>query len=397
MLRMRIGTSLLAATLLLQACDAGSDGSSAVLVTDSAGVRIVQHALSAPESGWSVDTADPLVLEADPDTPIFEVRSALKLADGRYAVADGGNSRIVFFDESGRLLSATGRAGEGPGEFLSISFLARGRADSLVAWDRRLRRVSVLGPSGDFAHSFSLQTTDEVPYASLNGVYGDGSFLATGFVDLGGGSPESGRQVYTSPSYHFGPDGSLLSTVGDFPTGESYYEVLEDGFSVYPLLFGMESFRLVAGSRLVAATSDRYDFRLLTPDGAPETVLRREPRRRPVTAELRNTVVAGLLEGARPGEEERLRPVLNQMDVPEHLPEFDDAFADALGRLWVREYAIPEPPVGAWVVYGPEGFVVASVELPTSFAPMDAGEDFVLGVLTDDFDIETVVEYALMR
>lgn len=328
---------------------------------------------------------------------MFEIGPAIKLRDGRYAVADGGNARVVFFDASGTLTSTTGRSGEGPGEFQHLTLLARGAADSLLVWDRQLRRVSVLSPTGDFAHSFSLESTEDVPFASVSGVYADGSFLATGFVDTGGGAPTTGRQIYSSPSFHFGPDGTFRSNTGVFPTSESYYEVSDRGFSVFPVLFGRQAFRMTAGNRLVVATSDRYELRFHAQDGALTMIVRRDSRDRPVTSEARRSLVERLVQASRAGQQDRLRTVLSQMEVPEYLPEFSDVFADPLGRIWVREYEVEEGPLAEWHIYDEEGLAIGSISLPARFAPSDAGDDFVVGITTDDLDVQTVVEYPIHR
>ena len=109
----------------------------AASVTDSLGVRIVHHSVLAEAPQWSVDIDNGLVLGAPPsEIEFFRVRGALQLDDDRIVVADGGNDRVVFTDGAGGFLRATGREGDGPGEFQDIRMIARGLADSLLVWDR---------------------------------------------------------------------------------------------------------------------------------------------------------------------------------------------------------------------------------------------------------------------
>lgn len=375
--------------------DTATNGSS-VIVTDSSGIRVVEHSISTSPDQWEADFDGALALAEDPDSPLFDVGSALRLSGGRFAVADGGNQRVVLFDQNGTLLSTTGRPGEGPGEFQHLTLLARGVADSLLVWDRRARRVSVLSPAGDFVHSFSLEATDDVPFAAVAGVYSDGSLLATGFVDLGGGSPAQGRQAYSSPAYHFGADGRFLSHAGSFSTGESFYEVSERGFSVLPVPFGAEAFRVTAGSRLVVATSDRYELSFLAGDGAPTMIVRREARARQVTGGDREALIERIVSEARVGQREGLEKVLPTMETPATMPEFDEVFSDALGRIWVREYEV----LGSardWNIYDGDGLAVAVVELPLSFTPTDAGEEFVVGVVSGEFDVQSVLSVPIRK
>jgi hypothetical protein len=336
-----------------------------------------------------------VVLGADVGADLFQVGTAMKLSDGRYAVADAGNQRVVFFDSLGVPTSETGGFGEGPGEFKHLTLLARGPSDSLVVWDRGARRVSVLAPGGEFSRSFALESTEEVPFSTVVGVYDDGSFLGTGFVDTGGGPPAPGRQIYSAPSFHFGHNGRFLSHAGTFPTSETYFDTFDEGFTTYPAIFGITSHRLAAGSRLLVATSDRYEFRFLSKDGDPLMILRREPRSRPVTGSIRSAVVDAVVADSRADDQERLRSVLIQMEVPDFLPEFGEIFVDRLGRLWVEEYEPLHQDISEWRVYDPTGATVASIDLPANFDPTEAGDDFVLGVQVDDLGVQTVVEYVI--
>lgn len=300
-------------------CGEGTTPAIEPTVVDSAGIRIVDHPQVVMSNQWSVDTDRPLTLDADTDTPLFEIRGAIELADGGVAVADGGNHRIVFYDQGGAIRFATGRQGDGPGEFQRLGLLARGPADSLLAWDSQLRRVSILAPTGEFTRSYSLETTADVPFASLIGVYGDGSFLATGLADTGGEIPSGGRRIYTEPSYHFSADGEFREVSGNWSGDEYFFESVER-FSAFPALFAAESFRVPVQDRLLTATSDTYELRYRSRDGATVMIVRRAPRRRAVSAEARRAMTDALLEDARQEQAERLEAVLAQQEVPEFLP-----------------------------------------------------------------------------
>lgn len=392
---MGIDMRWLATSVLVALGCAEGDSPPGVAVTDSAGIRIVTHAIRQSVPRWTLSAAPAVVLGADVGADLFQVGTVLKLPDGRYAVADAGNQRVVFFDSLGVPTSETGRSGEGPGEFQHLTLLARGPSDSLVVWDRRARRVSVLEPGGEFSRSFALESTEEAPFSTVVGVYDDGSFLGMGFVDTGGGPPASGRQIYSAPSFHFDHNGRFLSHAGIFPTNETYFDTFDGGFTTYPAIFGITSHRLAAGSRLLVATTDRYEFKFLSKDGDPLMILRREPRSRPVTGSIRSAVVDALVADSRADDQERLRSVLIQMEVPDFLPEFGDILVDGLGRLWVEEYEPLHQDISEWRVYDPTGATVASIDLPGNFDPTDAGEDFVLGVQADDLGVQTVVEYVI--
>jgi hypothetical protein len=87
-------------------------------VTDSAGVRIVEHgAPPADLAEWVLDHAAAVDFATTPDIGnLFRVVEAVRLADGGVAVADAGNFRVVLFDASGSPRHVEGGEGDGPGE-----------------------------------------------------------------------------------------------------------------------------------------------------------------------------------------------------------------------------------------------------------------------------------------
>lgn len=376
------------------ACVEAPPTSAPVEVTDSAGIEIVRHrSLDTPE--LSVDWGAAIRVGDAPVEGIgfFEVVSAVRLPSGGIAVADAGNHRIVYFEDDGTPRSTTGRQGEGPGEFQQMGLASRWRGDSLVVWDHRARRLSVLDPQGTFARSFMLESTEAVPRARVISVYADGSFLATGFADTGPGGIPSGRRGYPSPIYHFGPDGGHLATTGVFMSGESYFEALDNGgFRIYPAVFPRLNVRLAAGELFVLASNETFELRFLRRDGTPVRIVRGPSGVRPVSPELREAEIERLVEDDGGEDPEAFRRTLSAMETPEFVPEFTAAFADAVGRVWV---ALRDPAAGddttEWLVFDGTGTLTGRVALPSGLRLMDAGPDWVVGVETDALDVETVV------
>ncbi len=130
-------------------------------VRDSSGVTIVENESPAWTEGeeWHVGQEPILnlgVLDGDTVYQFFQVAGALQMPDGRLAVGNGGTGEIRFYDSEGAFLGATQGKGSGPGEFEDIFFLEKTRGDSLLAYDWRNRRLSVMDPHGKFAgHSNS--------------------------------------------------------------------------------------------------------------------------------------------------------------------------------------------------------------------------------------------------
>jgi hypothetical protein len=71
-----------------------------------------------------------------------------------------------------------------------------------------------------------------------------------------------------------------------------------------------------------------------------------------------------------------------------------DIEIDLLDRTWVREVDLEADPVARWFVYA-EDRLLGYVELPAKLDVREIGADYVLGVLRDTLDVETIVRARL--
>ena len=100
-------------------------------------------------------------------------------------------------------------------------------------------------------------------------------------------------------------------------------------------------------------------------------------------------------------EDDNLRRQLRQMfadvPLPETMPAFASLTVDTDGDLWVKESAFPDTETNRWTVFGVDGVLLAQVDMPPRFTPHHVGTDFVLGVWTDEFEVEYVRLYELTK
>ena len=76
--------------------------------------------------------------------PLSESDAVALLADERIAcVADSYETRVRCVDREGAVVGVFGRRGEGPGEFESPAYLARGEEGTVGVHDRGLGRFTV--------------------------------------------------------------------------------------------------------------------------------------------------------------------------------------------------------------------------------------------------------------
>jgi hypothetical protein len=385
------------AAFLLAGCGGGADtGDSQAIVHDSAGVRIVTHPASPAPPRWTTDVPGRLELPGD----FFQVTGSVVHDDGTIVVAEAGSRTLRRFSPEGEPRETVGGPGEGPGEFQGISFAAPYPGDSLLVFDLNLRRLSIFGADGRFGRSFQLQASEAAPFGNVRGVHRDGSLIATGFSQTPPGGPEDGRHWYTAPIFLHGPDGVYRSSLPAEAGGESYFERFDGGgFTVFQPLFGRNTSVIAGPGILVVASNDRWDLRFFTPDGTlTHRVRLGDGPPPPVTDALRRAAVNRALEASTSTRDPAdLRRIHEGMEVPPTLPAHARVAVDRLDHVWVERYAPAPEPQSEWLVFAPDGALVAQVELPSRFMPHFIGEGYLLGVLRDELDVEQVVRIGLQR
>ena len=165
-----------------------------------------------------------------------------------------------------------------------------------------------------------------------------------------------------------------------------------------PPLFGRSSVTGIAGGRVVVGSNDDYDLRVLAPGGLIERSIRRAIQPEPVTDEMLEAASRERTKGVA-SEEERARRERSLREAPHGstVPFYERILGDDEGNLWVEEFTVPGEPPAGWTVFGTEGRLLGTVDLPEEFRPLHIGSDFVLGVATDDLGVERVRMYGLEK
>lgn len=115
---------------------------------------------------------------------------------------------ISMFDSTGTWLKTVGRAGEGPGEFASISALVVGKGDTLQAFDIRNGRHVWIDPDGQVVRSRPRSGGVESVEAASDGL-----------VLLAGGGSRGARG---QPVHVLDMEGEVLFSLGGGPNGMEY-------------------------------------------------------------------------------------------------------------------------------------------------------------------------------
>lgn len=398
------GTLVPLVSMLLGACgDAAIGAADKSTVRDSAGVQIVESRAPAWDEGDGWRLAETPILEigmAEGASPYLldRVVGARRLADGGVVVANAGSQELRFYDVEGRHLHSAGGQGMGPGEYQDIGWMDGYPGDSLLVYDPRARRVSVTSSDGEVGRSLTFGRMETGGAAIPVGAFADGSLLGRVATVVGAGEVSTGMRKSTATYAHFsGADGSLLDSIVTLPGEERHLLVEPTMMMITTPLLAPAPHHALSGDRVFLGHGGSFEIATYTSGGAVQRIIRRSGDPIPVTA----TELALLIDRRLAREEDekfnrQLTQILASMPTPEFRPAFAGLLADTEGNLWAQESALPGEPNG-WTVLDGDGRMLGTVELPQSFRPLQIGADFVLGVATDDLDVQRVLMYELVK
>ncbi len=392
----------LSVSVVLGAC--GDQGArSLAIVRDSAGLRIVENPAVPWEDllRWQVDSAPWLsigVVEGDPAYQLFRVTGAVRLSDGRMAVANAGTQEIRVYDPRGVHVISLGGEGEGPGEFKGLRRMLRLQADSLLAHDWRQSRMTLFAPDGRLVRTWRVGELAPFQIPPPIGRLAGGDFVA--HIESWGAEPP-GLIEYTTTLVRYSHDGNVLDTIVRSPGGHGYYDWCgpdRRAMCQLHLPFRREGHAAVYGARLLVGNGERYEIRSIDVNGRLVELWRRLGPLRSVTDRDIEQDRAALLALARTDERRRtLEQQYAQVPVPDVMPAFSDLLVDSEGNLWVEEYRPRAETRSRFTVFDSLGQIVGAALMPEGLEVLDIGRDYVLGLWRDEADVEFIHVHSLRR
>jgi hypothetical protein len=369
-------------------------------VHDSAGIRIVSNGPLPPDRWvWTVTPTPSLqlgTLDGEPEYQFFRITDAHRFEDGRIVVANRGTHELRFFDADGEHYRSVGGEGDGPGEFQDLRLVRELAGDSLLTFDQRQRRISVFDSTGAFSRSLTPQGLD---FYQVLGALGDGTLLIQEFNLITPDEIAEGSERRDASFRLADRVGTTIETIGPYPGQEMHIIPRESRMiTVNAVPFGRGAYAAVAGDRILAGTNDAYSLDVYGQDGTLESIVRLAHDPDPVRPGdfdfLRDEALAGI-------DSDQFRQMERESwdAMPHHetFPAFESFTGDAAGHFWVRDYLPPDDERSIWTVFDSEGTALGKVETPVDLRVLEIGEDYILGVLRDELDVEWLQLYALNK
>lgn len=376
-------------------------------VQDSAGVELATSTAPAASdgAGWTVAPDPVLVLGPEEPVPLHAVSGAARLSDGRVAVLmESPAAELHLFADDGSHEAIMGGLGEGPGEFRTAGWLGLLPGDTLAVWDYLGRRLSRFAPGGEVVDAATVPLSLEY-WPSRVTDEGEVLFRAS----RENAPPPAGTGMYWDSTWvvRYAPAEEEVDTIARLPNGQR--PRADEAASRQHFT---PSLRMTPapGGGVRVGWGEQFQVHELAPDGTLRRVIRRTHEPVQVTDEVlseyeRSYRTAMENSPSDPGSHgltledlvERHRSTPHRSE----LPAFSALRTDPDGRLWAEHYT---PTYGRqfrygaeWSVFDPDGRWLDTVRTPEGLDVQQIGSDFVLGLHTDEFGLESVRVYALER
>jgi hypothetical protein len=389
------------------ACDRGVGGGYQNAVADSAGIKIVTvrpplDAGSLRRELQSPPDLDLGVGEGSAELMFAGVIGALRLSGGRIVVGNSLTKELRFFESDGRFVTSVGRDGEGPGEFRRLDYLGTLGADTIFAYDRQLRRISLFRGSGALIESRIVARNPAV-------VGRVRPFRMVGWQVTG--TDDNPPGIYTLPIEYGQLDlpGGEYHRMGEIASREIARVRYSGRTAIVHRPFGRETDLAAGGIHFfVLESTDDRSIRVYGATGALLRVLRLAIQKEPVdAATVEGWVETWLLNLPWNSEPTiaRYRQGFQAISSPDSVPVFRSLEVDTSGNVCAERYPLRwDTPLEYWCL-SPEGELQRILRVPAGLSrpgphpdtdpQLEIGTDHVLGVWQDSVGVQHVRMYAI--
>jgi hypothetical protein len=376
------------------------DPAESVTVSDSAGVRIVES--GAPswrvEREWRLENNAVLrigSIDRPEDQLLHAVTTALGLAGGGFVIANAG-AELRFYDAGGEFVRAVGRRGRGPGEFATISSVHRLR-DSLVVFDRSLLRYTILGMSGEPGRTVNLPAPGRYTPISIGPT--SPAAMVLRMRPVSAPSTVGGRRRRDDIIVRFTLDPPVVDTVGVFPGAEDLTIATGSISGTTAAPFGWSLIGVVRRGDILLAYTEGFHVHVYDARGILRARFGRRFEPAPVTQARIDSFLRVRREAQYSSERGRrvMDAFLETVTFPPTHPVLDAILVDADDNTWVRHATPDTEEQRSWSVFDPDGAWLGTIDTPGGLRITDIGDEYVLGVVTDELGVNFVVKHRLIK
>jgi hypothetical protein len=409
----------LASGVLLSACaDHQARDATDFTRADSAGFTIVTNTAGASSlttvlTGASEPRVRIGVEEGAEELQFSRINGAVRLDDGRIAVANGQPMELRVFTPTGKFIKRLGRTGQGPGEFQYVKRMMATRGDTVLVVN--MPQFQLLTFTAGNGYVGSSSTSFDSLNAQLQGMRlaeGTAELLRNGSMVVGAvpkDEPENDGSLFPTGKLFrrqtmavwIDRDHSRFAVLGTFgDIQQMFFDV--GGGRRTPVIPPSARFRREAiggrGTRFCIAGNDAPEVRCVDEDGR-RLIIRwtQDSVPTPVAAidEWRNDVRTG---AARPGSRttpQAAERIIAGTIIPATAPPIRSLFVDADRRVFVGG-----PDLGAaegrfrYRVFSADGQLLGLAELPR-VGVTEIGTDYLVGISRNEDGVEFIVVHDL--
>ena len=376
--------------LPLASCSGEAGVGPRVTTRDSAGIGIVANSgVAAVSVSWSVSPEPIFRIGWGEGDPQFQnVQSGGIGTDRTVVVGDMGSGLVYILDAGGSVVTTVGGPGEGPGEIARLETVLALGGDSILVADGGNRRVALFEGERHLSDRRFENIYAEATYGPIARL-ADGSFLLT----------PSAFALRMEETEHW--KSYPVLTTEDF--------LAVDTVSVVPLLQVLESGDwnplrhlggvVRAGGGIAYARSDRAEATWMDLEGRVTRIARWDETPRVATEQDWNRFEEAYRE--RLGEDISERQEENLRNRREGfggtLPLFRFVLGDPSGNVWLGEYRLADPTASVYRIISSSGEWLGSITFPRDILILDITDTHVLGVETNELDVQAVALYELVK
>lgn len=368
----------------------------------------LSRTLAAQDNRWTLSPEPVVQIGVDIGDPSYEfhrIAGAVRLTDRRIVVADGGSCELRYYDPAGRFLKSVGGEGGGPEEFQRIWRIYLLAGDTIATFDSSRRRVATFDQDGQYTGAIPVVPAAGIPRPNVQFFFEDGGMLGYGY------EPSPHRPGLWTREYHlirYTADGMDTKYLGAFPGWEMVIVAAGGpGTTRQPALFGNRAYFAAGSDHFYHLWTGDNVINKYSQDGELVGVLQADRAPRRITTRDVSSARRELLGKAHiPELREVYEAVIEQSPTPEFLPVFGwpigepkyrPLYVDEVGNLWLLNFELEPEESLTWTVLTEDGEHIFDVAVPREFRPFQIGDDFVIGLVTDESDIEYVRMYELVK